>query len=78
MGTLGCPLNVLHDELLEFVSGDVFLGTDLQPGAKPAQQALYREMRSQGVDIKFIASDLLPDLEPMHLLCVVATRMLYG
>lgn len=64
LGFLGCPVEMLKDEPIEFASGDIFLGLDLQPTVVPAQQAFYQEMRRQGVTVKFVVYDLLPILRP--------------
>ena len=61
---LECPGNVLDDDPIEFASGDIFLGLDLQPQVVATQQAIYQEMRRQGVCVKFVIYDLLPILRP--------------
>jgi glycosyltransferase involved in cell wall biosynthesis len=64
LGFLGCPVNILDDEPVEFAVGDVFLGLDLQPNVVCAQQDFYQKMRNQGVTVKFVVYDLLPLLLP--------------
>ena len=49
-----------HDELIEYGSGDVFLGLDLAPAVVPHHASFYRHMRQQGVLVKFVVYDLLP------------------
>ena len=64
LGFLGCPENMLDDDVVEFSSGDIFLGLDFQPHVVSAQQLFYQEMRREGVNVKFVIYDLLPILLP--------------
>lgn len=57
---LGIPDTLLRDDFIEYRTGDVFLGLDLQPHVVPAQAAAYQAMRRQGVRVVFVAYDLLP------------------
>jgi glycosyltransferase involved in cell wall biosynthesis len=61
---LGIPEDVLHDEPFDFSVGDIFLGLDLQLHSLPAQRSFYRMLRQQGVRVKFVVYDLLPNLLP--------------
>lgn len=56
---LGCPTDVLDDEPISYHAGDIFLGLDLQPEIVPAQQKVFKTMRQQGVNVKFVVYDLL-------------------
>ena len=60
LGYLDCPVDLLEDEPIDCTVGDVFLGLDLQPEVVPAQQAVFRRLRQQGVSVKFLVYDLLP------------------
>jgi glycosyltransferase involved in cell wall biosynthesis len=57
---LNSPVPGLIDDSVEFTSGDVFLGLDLQPQVVPAQQSFYRKLRYYGVNVQFVVYDLLP------------------
>lgn len=61
---LGCPDDVLEDSPLEYQSGDIFLGLDLQPDVVPAQRTFYQHIRRYGVQVYFVVYDLLPILLP--------------
>jgi glycosyltransferase involved in cell wall biosynthesis len=56
---LGIPENVLRDEPIDYGTGDVFLGLDLQPQVVPAQREFYQALRRQGVRVEFVVYDLL-------------------
>jgi len=60
LGLLACPQGLYSDEPVEFHSGDMFLGLDLQPHVVAAQQAFYRYLRRVGVAVHFVVYDLLP------------------
>jgi glycosyltransferase involved in cell wall biosynthesis len=64
LGFLGCPVDALPNDPIEFASGDFFLGLDLQSSVVPSKQEFYQEMRRQGVEVKFVVYDLLPILRP--------------
>lgn len=64
LGLLACPRGILDDDLVEFSSGDVFLGLDLQPAFGARQRAIHQDMRNRGVSVKFVVYDLLPVLRP--------------
>ncbi|SMB22409.1 Glycosyl transferase, group 1 [Sterolibacterium denitrificans] len=49
----------LADEPIDYASGDMFFGLDLQPEVQAAQRRFYRSLRSQGVRVKFLVHDLL-------------------
>ncbi|MBT8537127.1 glycosyltransferase family 4 protein [Polynucleobacter paneuropaeus] len=53
-----------EDEFIQFQSGDIFFGLDVQFAVIPAQESFYRELRGHGVKIVFMIYDLLPILSP--------------
>lgn len=53
-----------EDETVEPVTGDIFVGLDLQPAIVPQQQSLLQEWRRMGVKVCFIIYDLLPAIAP--------------
>ena len=55
---------VAEDEFIQFQSGDIFFGLDVQFAVIPAQESFYRELRGHGVKIVFMIYDLLPILSP--------------
>jgi glycosyltransferase involved in cell wall biosynthesis len=56
---LGCPDEALSDDPIEYASGDVFLGLDVQTQVTPAQRPFYQELRRYGVRVAFVVYDLL-------------------
>jgi glycosyltransferase involved in cell wall biosynthesis len=64
LGFLGCAPDILIDEPIEYNSGDIFLGLDLQPHVVPAQEEFYQQLRRHGVKVQFIVYDLLCVLMP--------------
>lgn len=56
---LGCPADELHDEPIEYATGDLFVGLDLQPQVQVAQRSFYQELRRAGVKVVFTVYDLL-------------------
>ena len=62
---LGISETNLVDDSIEFQSGDVFLGLDLQPQVVQAQQAFYQQLRNCGVQVQFVVYDLLPIILPV-------------
>ena len=52
------------DTPIEYHSGDIFLGLDLQHQVVIKQQSLLHEMRNDGVYVSFVVYDLLPILMP--------------
>lgn len=52
------------DHLIDYHSGDTFLGLDLQHQVVIAQQDLLRKMRNDGVYVSFVVYDLLPIFMP--------------
>jgi glycosyltransferase involved in cell wall biosynthesis len=66
LGFLGCPDVALQDEPVDYASGDVFLGIDLQPEVVPAHRAFYQALRRQGVQVQFVVYDLLCVLMPQY------------
>lgn len=62
LGLLGCPAEILDDEIVEPEYGDILLGLDLSGGMLvQAQQAgLYAEYRIKGAAIYSVVFDLLP------------------
>lgn len=52
--------------MVEPVTGDIFVGLDLQPAIVPQQQPLLQEWRRMGVKVCFIIYDLLPVIAPEY------------
>jgi len=63
---LGCPDQILSDEILEPHPGDIFFGADLFAGYIIAskERELFTWFRNSGVAIYFAIYDLLPILQP--------------
>jgi len=61
---LGCPNEMVRDEPIEYASGDVFFGLDMQHFVQTEQAQFYQKMRTRGVVVKFLVYDLLPILMP--------------
>lgn len=53
-----------EDSLIDYKSGDIFLGLDLQHQVVIAQHDLLRKMRDDGVYVSFVVYDLLPITMP--------------
>jgi glycosyltransferase involved in cell wall biosynthesis len=53
------PIISDSDKPLNYSSGDIFLGLDLQPEIVPLYRDFYRDIRGQGVKIYFIVYDIL-------------------
>ena len=53
-----------NNSLIDFQSGDVFIGLDLQQRVVSGQRDFYRQMRHNGVDVYFVVYDLLPISNP--------------
>ncbi|OED09308.1 glycosyltransferase [Burkholderia sp. A2] len=66
MRLMGFDDGWLQDEPIDYAAGDVFVGLDLQPRVVPAQRAFYRNLRLQGVQVKFVVYDLLCVLLPQY------------
>lgn len=60
------PADSVHDELIDFQAGDIFLGLDLQPVVVAAQRSYYYEMRNHGVWVLFVVHDILFTSMPQH------------
>ncbi len=54
----------LQDSPVETSAGDRYLGLDLLPHMVPQNEALFVELRNRGVELFFVAYDLLPVLRP--------------
>lgn len=54
------------DEYINYASGDLFLGLDLQPQVVAKHRDFYQKLRRQGVKVHFIIYDLLPVLSPHY------------
>ncbi len=58
----------LPDEIIEYATGDVFFGLDLQPQVQVAHRKFYQKLRREGVSVYFTVYDLLslefPDYFP--------------
>lgn len=52
----------VHDEPVDFVKGDFFVGLDLQPHITVKQQKTLSKMRALGVSVHFVVYDLIPIL----------------
>jgi len=63
---LGCPDQILSDEILEPHPGDIFFGADLFAGYIIAskERDIFTWFRNSGVAIYFAIYDLLPILQP--------------
>lgn len=59
LGLIKSPILILQDEIVDFVSGDVFVGIDLQLNITDAKKAFYKVLRIQGLAVKFAMLDLL-------------------
>lgn len=55
---LGCMESALTDDVIEFQTGDLFLGLDLQQQAVIAQGAFYDQLRNFGVKVQIIGHDI--------------------
>jgi glycosyltransferase involved in cell wall biosynthesis len=57
-----CPVNIMHDEIVEPENGDVFLALDLNGEMliQAEQSGLYESYRNRGVFVYAIVYDLLP------------------
>ncbi|MDP9583493.1 UNVERIFIED_ORG: glycosyltransferase involved in cell wall biosynthesis [Burkholderia contaminans] len=66
MRMMGFEDGWLHDEPIDYASGDIFVGLDLQPQVVPAQREFYQSLRLQGVQVKFVVYDLLCVLLPQY------------
>ena len=66
LGLLGCPSDVLNDEVVEPRNGDVILGLDLSGHQLLEAEAsgLFNNYRNVGVAVYFVVYDLLPVLMP--------------
>ncbi|WP_329741582.1 glycosyltransferase family 1 protein [Dyella sp. A6] len=56
----------IEDAPVEFGSGDVFFGLDLQPLVVSAHRKYFEEMMAQGVTVGFLIHDLLSVRMPEH------------
>ena len=57
---LGQKLINLNDDEINWQSGDVFLGLDMQHHVQIAHSHFYQKLRHDGVTVKFLVYDLLP------------------
>lgn len=55
---LNCPRDLLHDDPVEYQTGDIFIGLAFHPGVVAAQRAFYQRLRGYGVQVYFVVSDL--------------------
>jgi len=60
--------DLLADEPIEFSSGDIFFGLDMQTHAQIAKADFFQFIRQQGIIVKFLVHDLLPILQPQYFL----------
>jgi len=63
---IGYPTSLLKDEPIDYKSGDLFLGLDLQPQIVVANRLFYKRLRDRGVAVRFVVYDLLCVLQPEH------------
>jgi glycosyltransferase involved in cell wall biosynthesis len=61
---IGCPENVLDDDVVEFHQGDVFLALDSAVGDQAWHRSYYQALRRRGVEVHFVVYDLQPVLMP--------------
>lgn len=52
------------DAPIEYTSGDIFIGLDLQPVIVQVQRPVLEQMRARGVEVRFVIYDLLPIQKP--------------
>ena len=55
---LDCPDDVLEDDPIEFSVGDIFIGLYLEPKTLVAQREFYRVLRTYGVQVYFVISNV--------------------
>ena len=63
---LGRDEGVSVDEPIDYASGDIFFGLDLQPQVQLLRRDFYQELRLEGVKVKFMVYDLLSVLMPQY------------
>jgi len=61
---IGYPTSLLTDEPIDYNSGDIFLGLDLQPQIVHSNAWFFQKLRNKGVDVRFVVYDLLCVLNP--------------
>ncbi len=66
LGFLGCPVDLLDDEPIEYQAGDIFIGLDLQHFVIPAHKDFYQKLRRHGVQVQFVVYDLLCITMPQY------------
>jgi glycosyltransferase involved in cell wall biosynthesis/ADP-heptose:LPS heptosyltransferase len=54
------------DEPIDYATGDIFFGLDLELQVVPAQAANLAKLKRRGVEVYFLVYDLLPVLTPHH------------
>jgi glycosyltransferase involved in cell wall biosynthesis len=66
LGLLGCPADVLADEIVEPECGDVLVGLDISGDMliQAEREGLYAYYRNRGVMVYFMVHDLLPITMP--------------
>lgn len=57
---LGQDAAQLADATVQWQRGDIFFGLDMQHHVQLAHKAFYRQLRLEGVTVKFLVYDLLP------------------
>jgi glycosyltransferase involved in cell wall biosynthesis len=68
MRYLDCPDKILQDEPIEYNSGDIFFGLDLQPHIMLKDKDFYIKLRKCGVKVLFLVYDILPVSMPQYFL----------
>ena len=61
---IGHPTSLLTDEPIDYNSGDIFLGLDLQLQIIDSNAWFFKKLRNKGVDVRFVVYDLLCVLNP--------------
>jgi len=56
---INSSLDLLSDELVEYRTGDIFLGLDFQPQVVPIREDFFQQLRRDGVRVYFVVYDLL-------------------
>ena len=57
LGLLNCPTDILNDELVEYESGDMFLGLAYEVEVTVKHQDFYPLLRDHGVHVEFVIYD---------------------
>jgi len=66
LGLLDCPDEVLHDDLVEYATGDIFFGLGLQSQVGLANRQFFQTLRRQGGTVYFVVPDRFRGNMPPH------------